>query len=680
VTLQGQNVTVTINEDGVFINDAKVTVVDLEADNGVVHVIDAVLGPGPATVVDIIVGSEDHTTLAAAVTAADLVDALSGEGPFTVFAPTDAAFDALPEGTVEALLDDIPALTNILLYHVAAGKAFSTDLSDGQKIVTLQGQNVTVTINEDGVFINDAKVTVVDLEADNGVVHVIDAVLGPGPATVVDIIVGSEDHTTLAAAVTAADLVDALSGEGPFTVFAPTDAAFDALPEGLLDDLLADAFDALPEGTVEALLDDIPALTEILLYHVAAGKAFSTDLSDGQKIVTLQGQNVTVTINEDGVFINDAKVTVVDLEADNGVVHVIDAVLGPGPATVVDIIVGSEDHTTLAAVVTAAELVDALSGEGPFTVFAPTDAAFDALPEGTLEALLDDIPALTDILLYHVAAGKAFSTDLSDGQKIVTLQGQRLTVTINEDGVFINDAKVTVVDLEADNGVVHVIDAVLLPADLPATVVDIIVGSEDHTTLAAAVTAADLIEALQGEGPFTVFAPTDAAFDALPEGTVEALLDDIPTLTEILLYHVAAGKAFSTDLADGQEIETLQGEKLIVTINEDGVFINDAKVTVVDLEADNGVVHVIDAVLIPDVVSAPLLPESRTITEPRVYAYQGTLFVRGSEPVSLDIYNIVGSKVKSAQNVHEVSLHDLENGIYIVRVYGEPKAVKIMKY
>jgi uncharacterized surface protein with fasciclin (FAS1) repeats len=111
-------VTVTINEDGVFINDAKVTVVDLEADNGVVHVIDAVLGPGPATVVDIIVASEDHATLAAAVTAADLVDALSGEGPFTVFAPTDAAFDALPEGTVEALLDDIPALTNILLYHV----------------------------------------------------------------------------------------------------------------------------------------------------------------------------------------------------------------------------------------------------------------------------------------------------------------------------------------------------------------------------------------------------------------------------------------------------------------------------------------------------------------------------------------------------------------------------------
>jgi uncharacterized surface protein with fasciclin (FAS1) repeats len=113
-----------------------------------------------------------------------------------------------------------------------------------------------------------------------------------------------------------------------------------------------------------------------------------TLLSDGQKIVTLQGQNVTVTINEDGVFINDAKVTVVDLEADNGVVHVIDAVLGPGPATVVDIIVGSEDHTTLAAAVTEADLVDALSGEGPFTVFAPTDAAFDALPEGTVDALL----------------------------------------------------------------------------------------------------------------------------------------------------------------------------------------------------------------------------------------------------------------------------------------------------
>ena len=406
------------------------------------------------TVFDRIVISPDHNTLEAAIIAADLDGALSGDGPFTVFAPTDAAFNALPAGTVAALLNDIPALTNILTYHVVGAEAFSTDLTDGQMVMTLQGSDVEVTINGTGVFINDAQVTVADLIADNGVIHVIDAVLLPPalPATVVDIIVNSPDHTTLEAAVIAAGLADDLSGTGPFTVFAPTDAAFNALPA----------------GTVAALLNDIPALTNILTYHVVGAEAFSSDLTDGQMIMTLQGSDVEVTINVDGVFINDAQVIVADLEAENGVVHVIDAVLIPAelPATVVDIIVNSPDHTTLEAAVIAAGLADDLSGTGPFTVFAPTDAAFNALPAGTVAALLNDIPALTNILTYHVVGAEAFSSDLTDGQMIMTLQGSDVEVTINVDGVFINDAQVIVADLEAENGVVHVINAVLLPGSV----------------------------------------------------------------------------------------------------------------------------------------------------------------------------------------------------------------------
>ena len=138
---------------------------------------------GSNTVVDIIVNSPDHTTLEAAVLAAELEGALSGEGPFTVFAPTDDAFAALPEGTVDALLNDIPALTAILTYHVAGGKVLSTDLSDGMVITTLNGKDVTVSITGEGVFINDAKVMVADIPADNGVVHVIDAVLIPPAST-----------------------------------------------------------------------------------------------------------------------------------------------------------------------------------------------------------------------------------------------------------------------------------------------------------------------------------------------------------------------------------------------------------------------------------------------------------------------------------------------------------------
>jgi len=420
-----------------------------------------VTAPVSNTVVDIIVNSEDHTLLEAAVGAAGLVDALNGDGPFTVFAPTDAAIVALTEVleiTAEELLA-LPNLGDILQYHVVAASAFSTDLSDGQMIGTLQGSDVTVTINMEGVFINEAMVTVADIAADNGVVHVIDAVLlPPAPVsnTVVDVIVNSEDHTVLEAAVLAADLAGALSAEGPFTVFAPTDAAFTALMEAL-------------ELSAEELLA-FEGLTDVLLYHVVGAQALAADLSDGQEITTLLDQDVTITINGMGVFVNQAMVTVADIMADNGVVHVIDAVLLPEldenlPETVVDIIVASEVHTLLEAAVVAAGLVDALSGEGPFTVFAPTDDAIVALTEAlsiTAEELLA-LPNLGEILQYHVVAADAFAEDLSDGQILTTLLGQDVTVSISDAGVMINDAMVIIADLEAENGVVHVIDAVLLP-------------------------------------------------------------------------------------------------------------------------------------------------------------------------------------------------------------------------
>ena len=555
----------------------------------------------PATVVDIVVNSPVHNVLEAAVLQADLAGALSGEGPFTVFAPTDDAFLALA-GALGATAEDLlalPELADILLYHVVGGTALSSDLADGQTIATLNGADVAVTINDEGIFINNAQVTVADIVAGNGVVHVLDGVLLPTDApeptnTVVDIVVNSPMHNVLEAAVLQADLADALNGEGPFTVFAPTDDAFLALAGAL-------------GATAEDLLA-LPELADILLYHVVGGTALSSDLADGQTIATLNGAEVTVTINESGIFVNDAQVTVADLVADNGVVHVIDAVLIPPTpeptGTVVDIVVNSEVHNLLEAAVLEADLAETLSGEGPFTVFAPTDEAFMALAEALTLAPEDllALPELVDILLYHVVGATALSTDLSDGQMVTTLNGADVTVTINESGIFINDAQVIVADLVATNGVVHVIDAVLTPPVPTNTVVDIIVNSDIHTTLEAAVLEADLAGALSGEGPFTVFAPTDEAFAALAEalGATAADLLALPELSDILLYHVVGATAFSTDLSDGQMVATVNGAEVEVSIECDGsIFINDAQVILADIEADNGVVHVLDAVLIP---------------------------------------------------------------------------------
>jgi uncharacterized surface protein with fasciclin (FAS1) repeats len=354
----------------------------------------------------------------------------------------------------------------------------------------------------------------------------------------------------------------------------------------------------------------------------------------------------------------------------------------PLPATVVDIIVNSAVHTTLETAVIAAGLADDLSGTGPFTVFAPTDAAFAALPAGLLDALLADPTGdLASVLLYHVVAGQALSTDLSNGQVIETLLGQDITITIDANGVFVNDAEVIIADLLAENGVVHVIDAVLVPEleePLPATVVDIIVNSAVHTTLETAVIAAGLADDLSGTGPFTVFAPTDAAFAALPAGVLDALLAD-PTgaLADVLLYHVVAGQALSTDLSNGQIIETLLGEDVVITINGDGVFVNDAQVIVADLLAENGVVHVIDMVLSPP-VSVLETNKIAASVYPNPASEQLTIVLESSTDNAMyQIYDMRGAIVKQGMLnsvMNNLEIQDMASGPYQIRIVSNERS------
>jgi uncharacterized surface protein with fasciclin (FAS1) repeats len=284
----------------------------------------------------------------------------------------------------------------------------------------------------------------------------------------------------------------------------------------------------------------------------------------------------------------------------------------PMPQTIVDIAVADGRFTTLVAAVQAAGLFDTLNSDGPFTVFAPTDEAFAALPDGTIETLLADIPTLKDILLYHVVPGKVMAADVVglDGQSAETaLAGNFINIKVDGDKVILNDnVNVIITDIEASNGVIHVIDAVLLPpADEAMSekmdIVDTAVADGRFTTLVAAVQAAGLVDTLKSEGPFTVFAPTDEAFAALPAGTVEGLLADIPALTDILLYHVVPGKVMAADVVglDGKSAETaLAGKSINIKVDGGNVILNDnVKVIITDIETSNGVIHVIDAVLLP---------------------------------------------------------------------------------
>ncbi|GAB4416933.1 MAG: hypothetical protein Kow00106_12660 [Anaerolineae bacterium] len=283
--------------------------------------------------------------------------------------------------------------------------------------------------------------------------------------------------------------------------------------------------------------------------------------------------------------------------------------------SIVEIAAGNEDFSTLVAAVEAAGLVDFFASSKPITVFAPTNAAFEAAFEAlgiAPEDLLADTETLTSILLYHVVPGAVTSDVVAGLESATTLNGADIAIKADDMGVTLNDgqAKVAAVDIMASNGVIHVIDGVILPpaaeemAEPMGTIVDIAAGNEAFGTLVAAVQAAGLVDALSAAGPYTVFAPTNDAFAAALEAlgiTAEDLLADTETLTGILLYHVAPGRFPAAAVAQMEEIGTLNGATIKVMADDMGVTLNDgqAKVATADVMADNGIIHVIDGVILP---------------------------------------------------------------------------------
>jgi len=271
-----------------------------------------------------------------------------------------------------------------------------------------------------------------------------------------------------------------------------------------------------------------------------------------------------------------------------------DAVQAAPGKDIVDTAVAAGGFDTLVAAVKAAGLVEALKAPGPLTVFAPTDEAFAKLPKGTVESLLkpENRTKLAEILTYHVVPGQVTADQAATLPKADTVQGTSVLISAQDGKIRVGEATVLKADIEASNGIIHVIDAVLLPKDIVGTAQ----AAGQFDTLLAAAEAAGLVDALKGKGPLTVFAPTDAAFAALPDGTVEDLLrpENRDRLATILKYHVVAGEVTLTH----RPTQTLQGGA--VDIRPTGSFrVDEATVLLADVRATNGLVHVIDRVLLP---------------------------------------------------------------------------------
>ncbi|WP_197076715.1 fasciclin domain-containing protein [Hymenobacter terrenus] len=455
----------------------------------------------PATstqnIVQVAQANPDFTALVAAVTKADLATTLSGTGPFTVFAPTNAAFAKLPDPfktatSIAAITDptQIATLKDILLYHVLAGNKKAADLNTGPQttlkaagsttnVINLTKTGSTITIN------GSSTVRTADVAASNGTIHAIDNVLiagssTSGPGNIVQVAQGNSDFATLVAAVTKADLGTTLSGAGPFTVFAPTNAAFTELP------------DPFKTATSIAAITDaaqIATLRNILLYHVLAGNKKAADFPSGPSAQLTAKPASATGVNDNTVYASKTgsaitlngttSVVTADVAASNGTIHAINKVLIPPTRKISEIVVAATtaspaQFTVLLAALqrtAAADLLKAADdASSNLTVFAPTDAAFQALLAQLGFTSLNQVPDtdLVNILKLHIVGSRAFSSDLTNGP-VTTLGGpvtvgvSGTSVTVRGAGNGTNNANVVIANQLANNGVVHVIDRVLRP-------------------------------------------------------------------------------------------------------------------------------------------------------------------------------------------------------------------------
>lgn len=430
----------------------------------------------------------------------------------------------------------------------------------------------------------------------------------PTATTIVDVAKSAGNFTTLIAALEATGLDSTLADENEkYTVFAPTDAAFEALGQ----------------ETIDALLADTNTLSNILTYHVVAEEVAAQAAVNlaGSLVPTVNGENIALSLDSDTLLVNKASVITTDIQASNGVIHVIDAVLQPinssGEATS-NIVQTADDagvFTTLLSALKVTGLDTVLSNdENKYTVFAPTDAAFSALGQKTINTLLANPETLKKILQQHVIAAQVDSvTAMSfNGKTATTVQGNELNITINPatDTLLFAGVPVSTTDIMTTNGVIHIIDAVIT-ADVPlpesyGTLADVATEAGSFTTLLSVLSATGLDTLVADPTKtFTVFAPTDDAFAALGQETLTALLNDTEQLKNILLYHLIADSTVLQDaavaLANSNDpmINMANGNKATLSYADMVLFINTSAVTTANVNADNGVIHVVNSVMIP---------------------------------------------------------------------------------
>uniref|UniRef100_A0A6I8NVP8 Transforming growth factor-beta-induced protein ig-h3 n=1 Tax=Ornithorhynchus anatinus TaxID=9258 RepID=A0A6I8NVP8_ORNAN len=503
---------------------------------------------------------------------------IEGPGSFTIFAPSNDAWNSLSPEMLDSLVSNVNIeLLNALRYHMVDRRVLTDELKHGTTLSSMyQNSDIQIHHYPNGIVtVNCARLLKADHHATNGVVHLIDKVISTTTNSIQHIIEIEDTFETLRAAVAASGLNTLLESDGQFTFLAPTN----------------EAFEKIPKETLNRILGDPEALKDLLNHHILKSAMCAEAIIAGLSMETLEGTQLEVGCNGDVLTLNGrAIISNKDILATNGVVHYIDELLIPDSAKTLFELAAESDVSTSIDLFQQAGLGSHLSGSERLTLLAPLNTVFkDGTPrvDGNTK----------NLLLNHIIKDQLASKHLYHGQTLDTLGGKKLRVFVYRNNLCIENSCIAAHDKRGRFGTLFTVDRMLSPP--MGTVMDMLKGDNRFSMLVAAIQSAGLTETLNREGAFTVFAPTNEAFRALPPGELNKLMANTKELANVLKYHVGDEILVSGAVGALVRLKSLQGDKLEVSSKNSVVNINKEPVAETDIMATNGVIYAINSVLQP---------------------------------------------------------------------------------
>ncbi|KAM8910877.1 transforming growth factor-beta-induced protein ig-h3 [Spinachia spinachia] len=507
---------------------------------------------------------------------AQLKEEVEGPGSFTFFAPSNEAWAALPTEILDALVSNVNIeLLNTLHYHMVTGRLTSEELRHGSSFVSMyQGFHVHIHHYNNGIMtVNCARLIKPDQHATNGIVHVVDRVITAISNNMHTLIDVDDDLETLRMAIAAAGLTPMLENEGQYTIFAPTN----------------EAFEKIPKETLNRILGDPVALKDLLNYHILKHMQCAESIVSGTPMETLQGTVLEVGCDGDQMTLNGrAIITKKDHLGTNGVIHYINELLIPDSAKVLLELADGSSVAAATKLFVEAGLSSHLTGSEALTMLTPLDDAFNGR-DSTMS------PDLRKLMTNHILKGQLTSKSLYHGQELETLGGIKLRVFVYRNNLCIENACIAAHDKRGRYASMFTVDKVLAPP--MGTVMDVLKSEGRFSVLVGAVQTAGMTELLNQQGALTLFAPTNEAFNALPRADLSRLMRDPQQLSTLLRLHLGEGILVSGGVASHTRVQPLQGEKLELGVRNYTVYVNKVPVAHADLMATNGVVHAVNAII-----------------------------------------------------------------------------------